>query len=108
MTANAQRRVLNNTIISDALPALEIKVDPAFEFVGILSFVLKEIALVERVIFVDKQSAETTRLFIVQFEGVLDEVAFTSNYRISNPNRLGQYNYHHLLSGNPEPTWAYS
>jgi hypothetical protein len=92
---NGQRRVENNTIISDALPALEIKVDQTFEFVGILSFVLKEIALVERVIFADRQSSDTTRLFIVQFEGILDAVDFTYKYQTTNPVVLGKYEYQH-------------
>jgi len=95
MTTTDQRRVTNNIIISDALPALEIKVDPAFIFVGILSFVLKEIALVERVIFVDNQNSETTRLFIVQFEGGLDSVDLTYKFRITNPIKLGGHDYHH-------------
>jgi hypothetical protein len=95
MTFTDQRKVLNNTIISEALPALEIKVDPAFTFVGILRFVLKEIAPVERVIFVDEQSSKVTRLFIVQFEGVLDGVDFTYKYRVTNPVSLGQHVYHH-------------
>ena len=95
MTSTAQRRVVHNTIISEALPALEIKVDSAFTFVGILSFVLKEIALVERVIFVDQRTSKTTRLFIVQFEGILDGVDFTYTYRVTNPVSLGRHAYHH-------------
>jgi len=92
---NSQRQVENNTIISAALPALEIKVDQTFEFVGILSFVLKEIALVERVIFADRQSSKTIRLFIVQFEGILDGVDFTYKYPTTNPVQLGNHLYQH-------------
>lgn len=95
MASNNQRRVVDHTIISDAMPALEITVDPAFEFVGILSFVLKKIALVERFIFVGRQSSNITRLFIVQFEGILDDVDFTYNYQITNPIELGKHSYHH-------------
>ena len=92
---NSQRHVKNNTIISDALPALEINVDQTFEFVGVLSFILKEIALVERVIFADRQSSRTTRLFIVQFEGILDGVDFTYKYQTTSPITLGKYDYQH-------------
>jgi hypothetical protein len=95
MTPNHPRRVENHTIISEALPALEIEVNPAFEFVGIVRFVLKEIALVERVIFADRQASETTRLFIVQFEGALEGTDLTYEFRITNPIRLGQHDYHH-------------
>ena len=95
MTSTDRRRVVNNTIISEALPALEIKVDPAFTFVGILRFVLKEIALVERVIFVDQQASKATRLFIVQFEGILDGVDSKYTYQVTNPVSLGRHAYHH-------------
>ena len=92
---NNRRRVIDHTIFSDALPALEIMVDPAFEFVGILSFILKDIAWVERVIFADRQSTDTTRLFIVQFEGILDGVDFTYKYQTTSPITLGKYDYQH-------------
>ena len=95
MNSNDRRKVVDHTIFSDALPALEIVVDPAFEYVGILSFVLKEIALVERVIFADQQSSRTTRLFIVQFEGILDAVDFAYKYQTTNPMKLGKYDYQH-------------
>jgi hypothetical protein len=95
MQSSNQRRVVDHTIISDALPALEIKVDPTFEYVGILSFVLKEIALVERVIFAERQASKTTRLFIVQFEGILEGVDFTYKYPTTNPITLGNYSYQH-------------
>lgn len=101
MTASNQRRVVNQTIISDALPALEIKVEPTFAFVGALRFRLNELALVERFIFADQQAAATRRLFIVQFEGVLAGVDFTYQYRITNPIKLGQHAYHHGV-------WVYS
>lgn len=101
MTIKEQRRVVNNTIVSDTLPALEIKVDSAFTFVGVLRFELKEIALVERFIFADSQASEVTRLFIVQFEGVLDGIDFTYKYRIANPIRLGHHAYDHGV-------WVYS
>lgn len=92
---NNRRRVENHSVVSDALPSIEITVDPAFEFVGILSFVLKEIALVERIIFAHRISSKTTRLFIVQFEGILDGVDFTYKYQTTNPITLGKYEYQH-------------
>jgi hypothetical protein len=92
---NNRRRVENHSIVSDALPSIQITVDPSFEFVGILSFVLKEIALVERVIFVDRQSSQVTRLFIVQFEGIMDGVDFNYKYPTTNPITLGKYEYQH-------------
>ena len=96
-----QRRVENHTIISAALPSLEIKVDPAFAFVGDLSFELKEIAFVERFVFADWEASVTKRLFIVQFEGVLPHVNFTYRYGMTNPINLGRHVYSHSV-------WLYS
>ena len=93
MNSNDRRKVVDHTIFSDSLPTLEIAVDPGFEYVGILSFILKEIALVERVIFADRQSSNTTRLFIVQFEDILDGVDFTYKYQTTNPVKLGDHDY---------------
>ena len=95
MNSNDWRKVVDHTIFSHALPALEIAVDPTFEYVGTLSFVLKEIAAVERVIFADRQSSRTTRLFIVQFEGILDGVDFTYKYQTTDPIKLDRYDYQH-------------
>ena len=95
MNSNDRRKVVDHTIFSDALPPLEIAVDPTFEYVGTLSFVLKEIAAVERVIFADRQSSRTTRLFIVQFEGILDGIDFTYKYQTTNPIKLDRYDYQH-------------
>lgn len=92
---DSRRQVVDHTIFSDALPALQITVDSAFAFVGTLRFVLKDIALVERVIFADQSSTKTTRLFIVQFEGILDGVDFTYKYPTTNPIRLGNHEYQH-------------
>ena len=96
-----QRQVVNHTIISAALPAIQIKVDPAFAFVGDLSFELKETAFVERFVFADWQASKTRRLFIVQFEGVLPGVDFTYQYGITNPIKLGKHAYSHGV-------WVYS
>jgi len=95
MQSNNHRRVVDHTIISDTMPALQITVDSAFEYVGILNFVLKEIALVERVIFAERQASNTTRLFIVQFEGFLDGVDSTYKYPTTNPISLGNHSYQH-------------
>ena len=97
MNSNDRRRVVDHTIFSDALPALQIAVDPAFEYVGTLSLVLKEIALAERVIFADRQQAKTNHLFIVQFEGVLDNIDFNYKYQTTNPIKLGDHDYQHSV-----------
>ena len=101
MTSTIQRQVVDNTIISSALPALEIKVDAAFTFVGVLRFNLKEIGMVERFIFVDQHNSVTRRYFIFQFEGVLAGVDFTYQYGITSPIQLDNHTYSHSV-------WVYS
>lgn len=101
MTLTTQRQVVDNTIISSALPALKIKVDAEFTFIGVLRFSLKEIALVERFIFMDQQDSKTRRYFIVQFEGVFEGVDFTYQYGITNPIHLDRHAYSHSV-------WVYS
>ncbi|HXD10858.1 MAG TPA: hypothetical protein VN653_12410 [Anaerolineales bacterium] len=51
MTSHSQRRVLNNTIVSGALPALEIKVDATFEFVGVFARIVDDARRHEIIIF---------------------------------------------------------
>ena len=101
MTSTVQRQVVDHTIISPVLPALEIRVDATFTFVGLLRFNLNETALVERFIFVDQQNSVTRRYFIVQFEGVFEGVDFTYQYGITNPIHLGHHAYSHSV-------WVYS
>lgn len=85
----AQRRVKNNYLISDDLPKLRLKVDKNFQYVGHLLFDLKDIARVERFVFADADGKRIKRLFIVQFEGFLDNNTHTYRYRVTNPVTLG-------------------
>lgn len=90
------RRVDGDTLFSKATPALQLVVDGAFTYVGANSYVIKEIARVERHHFVVADSAgRIEKLIIVQFEGFLDSVDNEYRFSIRNPVRLGEREYHH-------------
>jgi hypothetical protein len=88
-----KRRVEGNVIISENFPAIRIKVSKAFKYAGRLQFNLKEMARVDRFVFVDADRGHVRRLFMVQFEGFLDGVNHTYNYRMRNPMTLGGQTY---------------
>lgn len=84
-----ERRVENNVLVSNQMPAIRIKVDKAFKYVGNIQFPLKGIAQVERFVFAVADRKHIKRLFVVQFEGFLDGNDHTYKYRITNPVTLG-------------------
>jgi hypothetical protein len=88
-----ERYVNNNVIISDDMPPIRIKVNKVFKHVGNIQFNLKEIAQVERVIFVDADKRRVKRMFIVQFEGFLEGVNDYYKYSLKNPITLGRNTY---------------
>lgn len=67
------RNVQNNLLVSESLPAVRIRVDPQFAYVGNTSFILYEIAHVEQHHFVVTDAQKRVeRLLWFQFEGYLD------------------------------------
>lgn len=76
-----ERRVAGRTLVSDAGPALRIRFDGAFKYVGTQSFVLYEVAGVEQHLFVDAdRQGRIRRLYLVQFEGYLPSNKHTYDY----------------------------
>jgi hypothetical protein len=69
------QRTSENTILrSEKLPAIAIRIDPAFKYVGSTSFILYEIARVEQHHFVVADSERRVeRLLWFQFEGYLED-----------------------------------
>jgi hypothetical protein len=65
----AQRAVEDNRIVSLALPAATIVVDPSFQYAGAQTFELHEVATAEQHFFVDLDGTRVKRLLYVQFEG---------------------------------------
>lgn len=85
---SVKRTVENNVLHSNALPVMTLHVSSDFDYLGSLSFILKDIALVERHIFVEAESNKAARMFIVQFEEFLPENNYTYNWQIRTPMKL--------------------
>src|SRR5687767_1902357 len=76
-----QRFVQDNILHSEELPAIQIKIDPQFSYVGNTKFILYNIAHVEQHHFIvaDVQK-RVQRLLWFQFEGYLEDNERKYNY----------------------------
>lgn len=93
MASNPLRDVRDNRLVSEYLPPLRLRVDPAFTYAEALTFDLKGIARVERHHFVDLDGRQVRRMLLLQFEGFLPDNTKTYKYAITNPVRLGGLTY---------------
>lgn len=99
---NANRRVINNTIISDKLPKIMIAVSDEFEYIGRFPFTIRDVAGGERMIFVDAaENGRVRRLFIAQFEGFFSHVDDFYKYSFARAKIFRGHKFRHN-------TWAYS
>ena len=94
------RSVENNVLYSEDLPAIRVRVDSAFRYVGKFDFVLKEIAYGERYVFADDKDGRIERLFIFQFEGFLPNNDHTYNYNFDQAELIEGFKFR-------QNTWAY-
>lgn len=78
--SKARRTVKDNTIISNALPNIRVRVDRAFAYAGKIDFKIREVVQGERYVFIETQDKRIVRLFIAQFENFLPGNALTYNY----------------------------
>ncbi len=89
----AQRTVKKNTIISQALPDIRIRVNEAFIYAGKIDFKIKDIAKGERYILVETKDRRVNRMFIAQFEGFLPSNTMTYNYSFQNALDLSGHRF---------------
>lgn len=90
-----RRYVQGDHFISTANPHLEIHLDPKFQYIGHIEFDLSNIAHVDRHIFVEAIATHIRRMFILQFEGFLDNNAKTYHFAMDNPIDLGSIPFTH-------------
>lgn len=77
-----RRTVQQQTITSQADPAVRITVDPAFKHIGGDRFILYDVADAELHLFVDADAEKRVkRLYWIQFEGYLPNNQHTYNYK---------------------------
>ena len=107
------RYIEDGVFISEAVPPLRMIVDEAFEYIGYSQFILKDIAHVDRHLFVSTRGSVINKMIVLQFEGFLDHVDDT--YRGGIPTSQlagGDYRYtdHFVRLGDAEyvhNTWAF-
>jgi hypothetical protein len=88
----AERRVEGRELISTARPAVRLKFDDAFKYVGTQKFTLYDVAHAEQHFFVDAdRDGLIRRLFWVQFEGYLPDNKHTYNYEMKETLDLGGF-----------------
>lgn len=88
------RSVRGNRVVSLNFPAAEIVVDEQLSHVGVLSFILKKVAQVERYIYARAdEGGRARRLLIMQFESILPGVKGGYSFPVTNATRLGEHDY---------------
>ena len=94
-----QRYVEGNVFTSTYLPAIRIEIDEALSYVGMMDFILKDIAQVERYVFVEADAQQRiTRMIVFPFEGFLDNNDHYYRYRFIDPDTLGGLAFNHNTS----------
>ena len=89
--ALAARSIEGNTIFSPTNPPLKIRV--GLPYVGRLTFRLKDVAEVERFVFVRGDSGRARALVIAQFESLLPAASKGYSFAIEDTTRLGAHAY---------------
>jgi hypothetical protein len=89
-----RRTVSGDTITSDRLPAITLKVGKGFQYVGVFPFKIRDVAGGERHVWVDADARKRVRrLFVLQFEGYNAGSGYTYDYKPRNVIRLGAHDY---------------
>lgn len=89
------RRVEKNVLISDSLPQIKIKVDPAIQYVGSFPFEIKGVAAGERYVFAESDGKTIKRAVIAQFEGFLPESSEIYRYSFANAISISTHKFNH-------------
>src|ERR687894_628686 len=90
MAMSSSRVVEANRIVSQALPPVQISVDPGFTYAGGPRFELYGIAHAEQHLFVVADEQHTVRRLVwVQFEGFLPDNERTYRYPVTQTVTIG-------------------
>ena len=92
--SNQMRQVKRQVLTSTSLPAIRIKFDKRFEYVGSQKFILYGRAQVEQHFFVNADKEKRIkRMYMMQFEGYLPNVNSTYDYPATKTVNLGGQTY---------------
>jgi len=91
---NRMRRIKDQILTSTSLPAIRVKFERAFKYVGSHQFILYDRAQVEQHFFVDADSQQRLkRMYMVQFESYLPNISGAYNYPVTKTLNLGGESY---------------
>jgi ketosteroid isomerase-like protein len=92
--AGAGRSLHGNKVLSLQRPFVKIDVDERLPHTGTLNFRLKDVTQVERYIYAHAdKDRRVERLLIIQFESILPGVQGSYSFPVTNPTRIGTYDY---------------
>jgi hypothetical protein len=84
------RQVKGQTLTSTEMPAVRLKFDKQFKYVGGHEFILYDVARAEQHFFVDAdKEGRVRRLYWIQFEGYLPSNTHTYNYKVNQTVKIG-------------------
>lgn len=106
----ALRVVEGRELRSSALPAIRLRVDSAFRFVGAFDFRIRDVASGRRYLFADVRRDTVVRLVIAQFESILPTSEETYRYsfdgaplRARMPFRENEFAFSHTAAAAEAP-----
>ena len=83
------RGVRDGVFVSEQLPPLRLRVVPALRYIGSFTFDLKNVAWVERHLFVETEGSAVARMLVLHFESFLPRVDDLYRYSLVNTRELG-------------------
>jgi hypothetical protein len=90
--------IAEDTFISSRNPEVRVRVNGRFKYVGSVPFTVENSAAGRRYVFVHANSKkQIERMFIIQQEGFLPSADDTYKYPITNPAKLGIWEYQHSV-----------
>ncbi|HEY1126749.1 MAG TPA: hypothetical protein VGF83_03235 [Actinomycetota bacterium] len=87
---SSARSVKDQVLTSKELPAVSLKFDKAFKYMGSQTFVLYDVARAEQHFFVDADAkGRIKRMYWIQFEGYLPSNTHTYRYKSTKTVKIG-------------------
>jgi len=89
-------RVENKIFVSPDNPKIRVSVDNKFQYIGDVRFTVDNVAAGSRYVFLRATPGKhVQQMFIIQQEGFLATSSDTYKYSITNPAKLGRFEYRH-------------
>jgi len=83
------RGVRDGVFVSEQLPPLRLRVSPQLRYIGSFTFELKNVARVERHLFVETEGSGIARMLVLHFESFFPSVDDRYRYSLANTRELG-------------------